>query len=164
MPVAQPLDPGRELLEAFEHSCRVSEYVVDVLPSRVWRLEPPDSKGRSIAAIVAHIQSVRRTFAKMGGARPIPPGLDRARSTPDDARRSLRQSREALMRLFREALTQGRPRVKGMPRRTVNLMIYLIQHDAHHRGQICALARALGHRLSKDDVMRIWGWKSLTPR
>jgi hypothetical protein len=26
------------------------------------------------------------------------------------------------------------------------------------------LARALGHRLSKDDVMRIWGWKNLTPR
>jgi uncharacterized damage-inducible protein DinB len=68
------------------------------------------------------------------------------------------------MTLFRDALTQGRPRVKGMPRRTVNMMIYLIQHDAHHRGQICALARALGHRLSKDDVMRIWGWKSLTPR
>ena len=164
MPVAQPLDPGRELLAAFEHSCRVSEYVVDVLPSHVWRPDPPDSRGRSIAAIVAHIQSVRRTFAKMGGARPIPPALDRARSTPADARRRLRLSREALMTLFRDALTQGRPRVKGMPRRTVNMMIYLIQHDAHHRGQICALARALGHRLSKDDVMRIWGWKSLTPR
>ena len=164
MPVAQPLDPRRELLEAFEQCCRVSEYVVDVLPSRLWRSEPPDSKGRSIAAIVAHMQSVRRMFAKMGGARRIPPALDRARSTPDDARRGLRQSREALMTLFREALTQGRPRVKRMPRRTVNMMTYLIQHDAHHRGQICALARALGHRLSKDDVMRIWGWKSLTPR
>ena len=35
MPVVQPLDPRRELLEAFEHSCRVSEYVVDVLPSRL---------------------------------------------------------------------------------------------------------------------------------
>ena len=164
MPVAQPLDPGRELLEAFEHSCRVSEYLVDVLPSRVWRPEPADSKGRSIAAIVAHIQSVRRMFAKMGGARPIPPALDRARSTPDEARRGLRQSREALTTLFREALTQGQPRVKGMPRRTVNMMIYLIQHDAHHGGQICALARGLGHRLSQDDVMRIWGWKILTPR
>lgn len=98
MPVAQPLDPRRELLDAFEHSCRVSEYVVKVLPSRVWRPEPPDSRGRSIAAIVAHIQSVRRTFAKMGNARPIPPALDRARLTPDDALRALRQSREALMR------------------------------------------------------------------
>jgi len=65
------------------------------------------------------------------------------------------------MTLFREALMQGRPRVKGMSRRAVNMIIYLIQHDAHHRGQICALARALGHRLSQDDIMRIWGWKSL---
>ena len=164
MPVAQPLDPGRELLDAFEHSCRVTEYLVDALPSRVWRLEPPESKRRSIAATVAHLQSVRRMFAKMGGARPIPPALDRARSTHGDARRGLQRSREALMTLFREALAQGRPRVKRMPRRTVNMMIYLIQHDAHHRGQICALARTLGHRLSKDDVMRIWGWKSLPPR
>ena len=163
MPVAQPLDPVRELLEAFEHSCRISEYLAGALPSRVWRPEPPDNKGRSIAAIITHLQSVRRTFAKMGGASRIPLALDRARSTPGEARRALRQSREALMTLFREALTQGRPRVKGMPRRTVNMMIYLIQHDAHHRGQICALARALGHRLSKDDVMRIWGWKRLTP-
>jgi hypothetical protein len=114
MPVAQPLDPGRELLEAFEHSCRVSEYVAEVLPSRVWRPEP-DSKGRSIAAIVAHIQSVRRTFAKMGGARPIPPALDHARSTPDDARRGLRQSRQALITLFREALKQASHESRGCP-------------------------------------------------
>jgi len=66
------------------------------------------------------------------------------------------------MTLFHEALVEGQPRVKGMPRRTVNMMIYLIQHYAHHRSQICALVRALGHRLSKYDVMRIWGWKSLT--
>lgn len=161
MTVAQPLDLGRELLEEFEHSCRVSEYVVGVLPPRIWRPEPPGGKGRSIAAIVTHMQSVRRMFAKMGGARPVPSGLDRARSTPDDARRGLRQSREALITLFREALTRGQPRVKGMSRRAVNMLVYLIQHEAHHRGQICVLARTLGHRLSKDDVMRIWGWKRL---
>jgi uncharacterized damage-inducible protein DinB len=36
-----------------------------------------------------------------------------------------------------------------------------VEHEAHHRGQICRLAGALGHRLSADDVMRIWGWKKL---
>ena len=163
MPAGQPLDPARELLDAFEHGCRVSEYLVGALPSRLWRLEPPGGQGRSIAAMVAHLQSVRRMFAEMGGASPVPPPLDRARSTPAAARRALQQSREALLTVFREALAQGRPRVNGMPRRTVNMMIYLIEHDAHHRGQICALARALGHRLSKDDVMRIWGWKRLPP-
>lgn len=161
MPVGRPLSPERELLEEFEHCCRVTEYVVHALPPRVWRMDLPGGKGRSIAGIVAHIQGVRRTFAKMGGARPVPPRLDRLRSTPDQARRELRKSREALMGLFRQALTRGRSRVKGMPRRTVNMMIYLIQHDAHHRGQISMLARALGHRLGKGEVTRIWGWKKL---
>jgi uncharacterized damage-inducible protein DinB len=51
--------------------------------------------------------------------------------------------------------------VRGMPRRAVNMVIYLIQHDAHHRGQICALARDLGHEFKSEDTMRIWGWKAL---
>ena len=161
MPVAQPLDLERELLESFEHCCRVSEYMVDALPLHAWHTEPPDGKGRSIAAIVAHMQSIRRMFAKMGGADPVPAALDGTRSTPADARQGLQQSRKVLVTLFREAMAQRRSRVKKMPRRIVNMIFYLTQHEAHHRGQICMLARALGHRLSKDDVMRIWGWKSL---
>jgi len=160
MAVRQPLDPKAELLEAFDHSARVSEYLVAALPTRLWHAAPPDGGARSIAAIVAHMQSVRRMFAKMGGARPLP-GLDRRRSTPSEARRALRESREALLDLFSRSLAADAARVKGMPRRTVNMMVYLVQHDAHHRGQICWLARALGHRLSQNDVMRIWGWKKL---
>ncbi len=161
MAVRRQLDIEAELLENFEHSLLVSEHLVGVLPRRVWHASPPNSNGRSIAAIVAHMQSVRRTFAKMGGADPTLPSLDRNGSTQADARRALRQSREALMQLFRAALTEGRGRVKGMPRRTVNMMLYLTQHDAHHRGQITMLARELGHRLPGDAVMKLWGWKRL---
>jgi uncharacterized damage-inducible protein DinB len=156
----KPLDAKEELLEAFEHSLRVTEYLVSALPGRLWLAEPPDGNGRSIAAMVAHMQSVRRTFAKMGGA-PVPLALDRSRSTAAEARRGLRKSRDALTELFRVAFACDAVRVKGMPRRVVNMMLYLIQHEAHHRGQICRLARALGHRLSQDDVMRVWGWKKL---
>ena len=160
MAVRRPLDTVSELLEGFDGGCHASEYLVGALPARIWRADPLEGEGRTVAAIVAHMQSVRRTFARMGGAPPTP-SLDRLRATPAEARRALKQSRLALTAMFRSALGDGRGRVKGMPRRTVDMMLYLLQHEAHHRGQICMLARALGHRLSADDVMRIWGWKKM---
>ena len=161
MPRGQPLDVERELLEAFRLSGRVSEYLVEVLPSDLWRTPSPSGRGRSIAAIVAHMQSVRRMFARMGGARPGPPSLDRKRSTQMQAQRALRQSTDDLARLFEVALAARQSRVKGMPRRVVNMLMYLVQHDAHHRGQITSLARDLGHQFASQDVMRIWGWKAM---
>jgi uncharacterized damage-inducible protein DinB len=155
----QPLDLQRELLESFEQGLRFSEHLIAVLPRQLWRVDPQGG-GRSIAAIAAHMHSLRRTFAKMAGAESLP-SLDRASSTRAEARRALRQSREALVTIFRAALTDGRARVSGMPRRTVNMMLYLMQHDAHHRGQITMLARELGHRLSSADTMKLWGWKRL---
>jgi uncharacterized damage-inducible protein DinB len=163
MAKGRPLEVERELLEAFRQSGLVSEYLVNVLPAALWRTAPPSGRGRSMAAIVAHIQSVRRTFARMGGARPGPPSLDRNRSTPVQARRALRQSTEDLARLFETALAARQPRVKGMPRRVINMLAYVMQHDAHHRGQICGLARDLGHEFTSEDTMRIWGWKAVPP-
>jgi uncharacterized damage-inducible protein DinB len=37
---------------------------------------------------------------------------------------------------------------------------YLISHDAHHRGQICMLARQLGHTLPKAAGFGMWEWGS----
>ena len=158
----RPLDVERELLEEFRHNGLVNEYLVGALPARLWRAEPPGGRGRTIAAMVTHMQGVRRTFARMGGARPGPQVLDRQRTTQAQARRALRQSTDMLASLFESAIDARQTRVKGMPRRVVNMLTYLIQHDAHHRGQICALARDLGHQFSADDTMRIWGWKAIT--
>ena len=46
----RPLDAKEELVEEFERALRVSEYLVSVLPRRLWRAERPDGHGRSIAA------------------------------------------------------------------------------------------------------------------
>jgi uncharacterized damage-inducible protein DinB len=162
MPTGRPLDVERELIEEFRRSGRVNEYLVGALPPALWRMPPPGGRGRSMAAIVAHMQGVRRTFARMGGARPGPPPLDRNRSTPAQAQRALRRSTEDLAQLFEAALAANQARVKGMPRRMVNMLLYLVQHDAHHRGQICGLARDLGHQFASQDTMRIWGWKALS--
>jgi uncharacterized damage-inducible protein DinB len=161
MPKIRALDIRRELLEEFAHNGLVNEYLVSVLPDAIWHAPPPAGRGRTIAAIVAHMQSVRRTFARMGGARPGPPSLDRTTVTRALARRALRQSTADLQRLFETAIDEGRSRVKGMPRRTVNMLMYLVQHDAHHRGQIFMVAKALGHEFRTEDVTRVWGWKRL---
>jgi len=157
----RPLEVEAELLEAFLRSARVTEYLVSALPQALWRMAPPSGRGRTIAAIVAHVQGVRRTFARMGGARPGPPSLDRKTVTVSEARKALRQSTDQLAALFEAAFQNRAARVKGMPRRAVDVLTYLIQHDAHHRGQICMLARDLGHEFGPDDMMRIWGWKAL---
>ena len=159
----RPLEVELELLESFRQNGLVTEYLVSVLPPALWRTPPPGGRGRSMAALVAHMQGVRRTFARLGGARPGPPSLDRNRSTPAQARRALRQSTEDLARLFETALADRRARVKGMPRRVVNMLLYLVQQDAHHRGQLCSLARDLGHEFAGADIMRIWGWKAMPP-
>jgi len=160
----RPLEVEQELLEEFERNGCVNEYLVSVLPDAIWRAPPPDGRGRTIAAIVTHMQSVRRTFARMGGARPGPPSLDRLTSTRVEAQRALWQSTTDLAMLFEAAIAARRPRVKGMPRRAVNMLLYLVQHDAHHRGQIFMLAKRLGHEFRSEDVMRVWGWKALASR
>lgn len=157
----RPLELERELLEEFERNGRVNEYLVSVLPGRIWRRPPPGGRGRTIAAIVAHMQSVRRTFARLGGARPGPPSLDRLTVTRAQAQRALRQSTTDLAALFEAALSARQPRVRGMPRRVVSMLLYLMQHDAHHRGQIFMLARGFDHEFRTQDVTRVWGWKSL---
>jgi uncharacterized damage-inducible protein DinB len=159
MPRGRPLELEQELLEAFRHSGRVSEYLVRLVPAGIWRTAPHNGRGRSIAAIVAHMQGVRRTFARMGGARPGPAALDRRTVTSAQARRALQQSTDELARLFESAIRSRQARVKGMPRRVIDMLTYLMQHDAHHRGQICMLARDLGHTFSGDETMQMWGWK-----
>jgi hypothetical protein len=113
--------------------------------------------GNVFGAEFRRVESVRRTFARMGGARPGLPSLDRQTVTPAQARRALQQSTDDLARLFEPALRSRQARVKGMPRRVIDMLTYLIQHDAHHRGQICLLARDLGHAFNGDDTMRMWG-------
>jgi uncharacterized damage-inducible protein DinB len=164
MAIRRPLDVPAELLDEFRRNGTVTAYLVTVLPEALWHAAPPGRpRGRTIAAIAAHIQGVRRTFARLGGAQPGPASLDRRLVTQEAASRALLQSTDILVELFETALAAGRTRVKGMPRRVVNMLVYLIQHDAHHRGQIVMMAGDLGHRLSGDETMRIWGWKAMPP-
>jgi uncharacterized damage-inducible protein DinB len=38
------------------------------------------------------------------------------------------------------------------------MFAYMFSHEAHHRGQICMLARQMGHPLSQKAMFGMWEW------
>ncbi|HZJ09029.1 MAG TPA: DinB family protein [Trueperaceae bacterium] len=155
----RPLEIDKELLDAFDHAMRVTEYLTAAVPEELWHA-PPIAKGRTVAAIVAHIHSLRRTFTKMGGA-DVGPTLKAKEVTREEAEAALRDNRETLVKLFAGAIERGDGRIKGMPRRVIQMMAYFMQHDAHHRGQITRQLSEVGHKLAADETTTIWGWRKL---
>lgn len=82
------------LINAFSTNNRINQYLIENLPTEVWAAKPPDGKGRTIAAIVAHMHNVRVMWLKAAKAEQIPAQLDRATVTPTHAVQ-LRSSRRA---------------------------------------------------------------------
>jgi uncharacterized damage-inducible protein DinB len=148
------------LLTAFDTSDRINQYMIENLPPEAWQAEPPGGKGRTIAAIVAHIHNVRVMWLKAAAkGSKIPEQLERSAVTPAQASKGLEESRAALGAVLKAALGSD-GRVKGFKPDVAGFLGYLIAHDAHHRGQICMLARQIGHPLPQKAMFGMWEWGS----
>jgi uncharacterized damage-inducible protein DinB len=155
-----PFVASKALVNAFAINDRINQYMIDNLPATAWRAEPPEGKGREIAAIVAHIHNVRVMWLKAAAkGSKIPEQLDRHTVTPGQAKKRLDQSRDALVAVLRSAL-ESDGRVKGFNPDVAAFFGYLIAHDAHHRGQIAMLARQVGHPLPQKAMFGMWEWGS----
>ena len=155
--VAASLLP-QSLLNAFDTNDRINQYLLENLPAEAWRAEPPEGKGRTIAAIAAHMHNVRVMWLKAAAkGSKIPQQLDRSTVTPAQAAKGLEQSRAALSAVLKASL-EGDGRVKGFRPDVAGFFGYLVAHDAHHRGQICMLARQVGHPLSQKAMFGMWEW------
>lgn len=146
------------LLEAFRTNERINQYLLENLPAAAWRTEPPESKGRTVAAMVAHMHNVRVMWLKAAAkGSKIPEQLDRSSVTVAQAAKALQQSESALSAVLKSAM-EGDGRVKGFRPDVAGFFGYLIGHDAHHRGQICMLARQVGHPLPQKAMFGMWEW------
>jgi len=153
-----PLDLGESLLSALATSERMNQYLLEHLPAEAWRAEPEGGEGRTIAAIVAHLNNVRLMWLKAAAkGTKIPPQLDRLKATPAQARKALAASHAAVAKLVEASLAVG-GKVKNFPPDVAAFVAYLIAHDAHHRGQICMLSRQVGHRLPNAVTFGMWEW------
>ena len=146
------------LLDAFKTNDLINRYLLENLPEAAWGAEPPDGKGRTVAAIVAHMHNVRMMWLKAAAkGSKIPDQLDRTSVTPTQAAKALELSEKALSAVLKSAL-ESDGRVKGFRPDVAGFLGYLIAHDAHHRGQICMLARQVGHPLPQKAMFGMWEW------
>jgi uncharacterized damage-inducible protein DinB len=153
-----PIDLDRAVLRALATNERMNQFLLENLDEKAWTAAPPSGKGRTIAAIVAHMHNVRHMWLVViakGSA--IPDKLDRTKVTKPAAMKALAKSSAALLATFENALENG-GHVKIFRPDAVGFLGYVIAHESHHRGQICMLARELGLELSKEARYGMWDW------
>jgi uncharacterized damage-inducible protein DinB len=167
-------DLCRVLVESYAVNERMNQIVLEHLDPAAWRAKLPGSKGRTIAAIVAHVHNIRRKWLRLSAPHlKLPAPLDRATCTQKQARSALTESAARCSEMLADAL----PEPQFVPPRRVEtfrrdgwakpwpagaaMVAYMIAHDAHHRGQVCMLAHQLGFPLPIEDGNGIWVWEKL---
>ncbi len=98
----------------------------------------------------------------------VPPQLNRTHCTPQQARAGLAESAACCAAMLAEALGDGGRIEKfhrdgwGKPWPVgPEMLSYMVSHEAHHRGQVCMLARQLGFPLPHEVAWGMWNWEKL---
>ena len=155
------------LLETYAVNDRMNQIVLERLDPRAWRAKPSARGARTIAAIFAHMQNIRRKWLRLTAPHlKLPAQLNRTRCTQRDAQVALAQSARLCSEMLREILhPEGRIkhfRRDGWARPWPGgaaMFTYMVVHDAHHRGQVCMLAHQLGFPIKAGH--EIWMWEKL---
>jgi len=158
------------MAQAFAVNDRMNQLVLEHLDPRAWRADPPGEKGRSIAAIFAHLHNIRRKWLRLSAPHlKLPRELDRTRCTPKQVRAALAESAARCCEMLSDSLANPASRIEKFRRDGwarawtpgAAMFAYMITHDAHHRGQVCQLAGQLGYPLSGKAAYGVWNWERL---
>jgi uncharacterized damage-inducible protein DinB len=154
-----PVDLGEAVVRAFATNERINQFLLEHLDPSAWSAEVPLGKGRTIRAIVAHLHNVRHMWLVVADKdAPAPPKLDRHSATLEQARAALAASGNAMEALLEKSVAAG-GHVKDFKPDVAGFLAYAIAHEAHHRGQICMLARMLGRPLPQKVGFGMWEWR-----
>jgi uncharacterized damage-inducible protein DinB len=150
------LSPACAVLRSFAIHNRIHLYLLTALSPDAWMAEPPDGKGRTLAAMVSHVHGVRLMWLKASGVTTLPAPLEKT-ATIEEAKAALEASAAALQDRLSTALN-GDGRIPGFKPDAWAFVGYLIAHEAHHRGQMTMLARQVGHPVDKRTNFGLWEW------
>ena len=158
---------GQALIAAWRTNHRVTTYLIENLPPELWAQKVPGSPLRTVRTIAAHIHNSRCMWIKGIGAAhgvKVPPRVDIRSVRPRELLRALERSNRGMIELIRLGLARGGaipPSFwQNFPTDLFHFLTYFVAHEAHHRGQLCMLARQLGHRLPREVTEGLWQWKT----
>jgi len=155
----------------------MNQILIEHLDPTAWRAKPSGkARTRSIAAIFTHMHNVRCKWVRLTAPHlKIPTQLNRAHCTPQQARAGLAESAARCAEMLAEALggcergSENEGRVEKFRRDGwarpwpvgLEMLCYMLSHEAHHRGQVCMLAHQLGFPLPIKVTSGLWNWEKL---
>jgi len=163
---------GRAAVLTFAANDRVNQILIEHLDPAAWKAKlpaKPPCKVRTIAAIFTHMHNVRCKWVRLTAAHlKVPLQLNRMRCTPQQARAGLAESATRCTEMLAEALGGG-GRIEKFHRDGwaspwpvgLEMLCYMLAHEAHHRGQVCMLAHQLGFSLPNEVMSGMWNWEKL---
>jgi uncharacterized damage-inducible protein DinB len=163
---------GRAAVRAFAANERMNQLLLKELDPAAWTARPP-GRVRTVAQIFAHMHNVRTKWIRLTAPHlKLPRQLARAHGTPAEARAALAASASRCSEMLTEAFgSSGRvarflrdgwakpwpvgPNGSG----GIEMLAYMLTHEAHHRGQVCLLAHQLGCKLPGRVTSALWSWE-----
>lgn len=164
--MSKKLADGEALIAAWKTNNRVTVYLIENLPAELWPMSVPGSPRRTVGSIAAHLHNTRCMWIKMIGARHgvvVPKSVNLRSVKPSELSRALARSSRGIIDLIQLGVSRGgsipAATWQNFPTDLVHFLNYFVAHEAHHRGQLCMLARQLGHRLPIEVTGGLWQWK-----
>jgi uncharacterized damage-inducible protein DinB len=160
---------GGAAVRMFAANDRMNQILIEHLNPAAWTAKPP-GKVRTIVAIFTHMHNVRCKWVRLTAPHlKAPLLLNRARCTPEQARVGLAESAARCGEMLGEALGGGERRIEKFCRDGwapswrvgVEMLCYMLAHEAHHRGQVLMLTHQLGFPLPYEVSDGIWNWEKL---
>lgn len=139
---------------------RITVFLFENLPTELWPEKVPGAPRRTVRMIAGHIHNCRCMWIKTLGAKhgiAVPKSVDRRQVTRDQLIPALERSSRGIVSLLELGFDRG-AKIPGFPLDVVHFLAYFVAHEGHHRGQICMLARQLGHRLPAEVTNGLWQW------